>query len=80
MPRSPFGIYVDRVFDPRASGSRRALLRFGVGSFTELEALEERRLLATLNPSAVISSTPNGSNFNYTIDLPTPRFFLTSRR
>jgi hypothetical protein len=69
MPRSLFGTYVDRVFDPRARRSRRALLRFGAGSFTGLEALEERRLLATLNPSAVISSTPNGSNFNYTIDL-----------
>jgi hypothetical protein len=45
------------------------LLRFGAGSFTGLEALEKRRLLATLNPSAVIGSTPNGSTLNYTIDL-----------
>jgi uncharacterized protein YjdB len=34
-----------------------------------VEALEERRLLATINPSGVISSTPDGSNFDYTIDL-----------
>ncbi len=34
-----------------------------------MEALEDRRLLANIIPSGVISSTADGSNFNYTIAL-----------
>jgi len=37
--------------------------------FPQLEPLEGRALMASLAASAVISSTPAGSNFNYTIDL-----------
>jgi hypothetical protein len=37
--------------------------------FIGLEPLEGRALMATISASAVISSTPAGADFNYTIDL-----------
>jgi hypothetical protein len=43
-----------------------------VGEPNGLESLERRALLATINASAVISSTPAGPDFSYTIKLSNP--------
>ena len=39
------------------------------GRFLRVEPLESRALLANIYPSGVISSTPDGSDFQYTIAL-----------
>jgi uncharacterized protein YjdB len=50
--------------DARRSRSRRRR-----GPSLSAEVLEPRRLLANITPSGLISSTPDGSNFDYTITL-----------
>jgi hypothetical protein len=69
MPRSFFGSQVGRVFRASTRGARRAGRRFRASSLVGVEALEERRLLATIIPSGVISSKPDGADFDYTIAL-----------
>ena len=57
----------------KSSASMRGIRRKGRGfrpiSFSGVESLESRRLLAGIIPSGVITSTPDGSNFDYTITL-----------
>ena len=69
MPRSFFETQVGRVFSASTRRVGRAGRRFRASSLTGLEFLEERRLLANIIPSGVISSTPDGANFDYTIAL-----------
>ena len=64
MSRSLFGARLHQVSRALTPGSRRKAHRF-----PQLESLEGRELLAALAASAVISSTPAGSNFAYTINL-----------
>ncbi len=69
MPRSLLGTPVDRVLDASMRRARGGGRRFRASSLPELEALEDRRLLANITPSGIISSTPDGANFDYTIKL-----------
>ncbi len=69
MPRFRFGTQVDRFFGASRTRVDRDGRRFRASSLPGLQALEERRLLSDIVPSAVISSTPDGSNFDYKIDL-----------
>ena len=67
MPRSLLGTQWDRVLATSKQKGRRSGRRFRAGSLGWVESLEERRLLANIIPSGVISSVPNGANFDYTI-------------
>jgi hypothetical protein len=69
MSRSTLGTQVLRAFGSSMSRVRRSGRRFRTSSFIEVESLEERRLLASITPTAVISSTPQGADFNYSITL-----------
>ncbi len=69
MPRSLFGTHVGRVFGASARQGRHVGRRSHATSLGRVEALEERRLLSNIIPSGVISDTPDGSNYDYTIDL-----------
>ena len=69
MSRFRFGTRVDRVFGASSRRGRRAERRFHADSLPGVEILEGRVLLANLIPSGVISSKPDGSNFDYTIEL-----------
>ncbi len=64
-----FGTRADRVFVTSMRNVRRAQRRFCADSLPWLEILEGRVLLANIIPSAVISSKPDGANFDYTIQL-----------
>jgi hypothetical protein len=57
------------VLDTLKGSGRRKRRRSQSLAFASLEHLEGRALLATINPGAVISSTPVGADFNYTITL-----------
>ena len=69
MSRSTLGTQVLRAFGGSTSGVRRGGRRFRTSPFIGFESLEERRLLASITPTAVISSTPQGADFNYSITL-----------
>jgi len=69
MSRSVFGTRLHEVFGALTSGSRRKELRRKMRRFPQLESLEGRALMASITASGLISSTPAGSNFNYTIAL-----------
>ena len=69
MSRSLFGTRLHQVFGALTSGSRRKERRPKLRRSPQLESLEGRALLAGITASGVISSTPDGSNFDYTIDL-----------
>ena len=60
---------VDRVFGASTRRNSRAGRRFCACSVPGAEILEDRLLLASIIASGVISSTPDGSNFDYTIQL-----------
>jgi hypothetical protein len=60
-------------FRPTRQGPRSLKRRFTPAFGAGLEALEARRLLANITPSAVISSTPDGGHFDYTITLSNSR-------
>jgi hypothetical protein len=68
MSRSFFSTQLQRVlggFSPGGHKKRRCRAH----RFTGLECLEGRALLATINASGVISSTPAGAGTNYSITL-----------
>ena len=69
MPRSRLGTQVDRVFGGLTRRVRRAARRFRPDPLPWVEILEDRVLLANITASGVISSKPDGSNFDYTIEL-----------
>ena len=69
MSRSIFGTRLHQVFGALTAGSRRKKPRSKIRRSPQLEFLEGRALMAGITASAVISSTPAGSNFDYTIDL-----------
>ena len=69
MRRFRFGTGVDRIFGTSTRSIRRADRRFRADSLPWVERLEGRVLLATIIPSGVISSKPDGSDFDYTIKL-----------
>ncbi len=68
MVRSIFGIRWNQIFGDRMPGSRRERRRPRARQSLAIESLEQRALLANIIPSAVISSTPNGSDLNYSIE------------
>ncbi len=69
MSGSFFGTSIHQVFGASTFGSRCKERRPRTRRFPALEHLEGRALLASITASAVISSTPAGPNFDYTIDL-----------
>ena len=69
MARSFLGTRLDRVWGARVRTGRRGGRPLGVHSLPRVEFLEDRTLLANITPSGLISSTPDGSNFAYTIAL-----------
>jgi uncharacterized protein YjdB len=69
MLRSLFSTRVDQRSGSPSRRLRCRDRRFRPGLLSGVDALEERRLLANIIPSGVISSTPDGSNFDYTITL-----------
>ncbi len=69
MPFSLFSSQLGRSRGSSTSGGPRTRRTYRASSLTGLESLEERRLLANITPSAVISSTPDGADFDYKITL-----------
>ncbi len=69
MPRSYLGRRFDRILGAIVSGGGARPRRERMGRFLGVESLEPRALLATINASGVISSTPGTGVYNYTIAL-----------
>jgi hypothetical protein len=69
MSRSHFDTLLHHVCAALAPDRGRKLRRPPWRRFPAIDALEERTLLATITPSAVINSTPDGADFDYTITL-----------
>jgi hypothetical protein len=70
MSRSFFVRQLQELLGALSPGNGRKKRRSRARRFTGLEYLEGRALMATINPSAVISSAPaSGGDFNYTITL-----------
>ncbi len=69
MSQSIFGARLDQVLGAFLTGSRRKQPRSKLRRFLQLEVMEGRALMSGITASGVISSTPAGSNFDYTIDL-----------
>jgi hypothetical protein len=69
MSRSVFFGPLHRVLGALAPADGHKKRQSRARQFTGLEYLEGRALMATINPSAVISSTAVGPDFNYTITL-----------
>ncbi len=69
MSRVLFGGRLHQIVDALWSGSGHKRRRSRARRFTGLEYLEGRALMATINASAVISSTAAGPDSNYTIKL-----------
>jgi Bacterial Ig-like domain (group 2) len=67
MPSSSLGRRFDQVLGAIVSGKGPRRRRERVGRFLGVESLEARALLANIFPSGVISSTPDGSDTDYTI-------------
>ena len=67
MSRSYLGRRFDRILGAIVSGSGRRRRRERLGRFLRIESLEPRALLSNIIPSGVISSTPDGGAFDYTI-------------
>ncbi len=69
MSQSHFGTRLHQVLRVLTTGSRRKKPRSTIRPSLQLELLEGRALMSGIAASGVISSTPAGSNFDYTIDL-----------
>src|SRR4051794_10777248 len=69
MSRSLFVTRLHRVLGALSPGGDHKTRRSRARRFTGLEYLEGRALMATINASAVISSTPAGAGFNYSMTL-----------
>jgi hypothetical protein len=69
MSRSIFGSRLHRIFGAFTAGSRSKERRPRVRRSPQLESLEGRALMATINASATISSVADGPNFNDTLTL-----------
>jgi len=69
MSRSYLGRRFDQILGAIAGGSHRKDRRGRTGRVLGLEPLESRALLSTITASGVISSTPDGGAFDYTIAL-----------
>ncbi len=69
MSRSIFGRRLHQVFGAFSTGSRSKERRPKVRRSPELESLEGRALMATINASTTISSVADGPNFDYTVKL-----------
>jgi hypothetical protein len=69
MSRSIFGTRVHQFLGALTAGSRRKERRPELRRSPQLESLEGRALMATINASATISSVADGPNFNYTLTL-----------
>jgi uncharacterized protein YjdB len=66
MIRELFRIALGCLSSPNV---RRCVRRFHAGSLPSAIELERRALLANITPTAVISATPSGANYTYTITL-----------
>ena len=69
MPRSYLGRRLDRVLGAKGSGNGLRPRRERAGRFLRVESLEPRALLTTIIPSGVLTSTPDGGDYTYTIAL-----------
>src|SRR3954469_7823074 len=69
MSRSLFVTRLHRVLGALSPGGGHKTRRSRARRFSGLESLEGRALMATINASAVISSTPAGAGFNHSITL-----------
>jgi hypothetical protein len=69
MKRSLFRIAMDRLVGASVKRHRRISRTFATEPGSSREPLERRDLLANISPAAVISSRPDGPNFDYTITL-----------
>ena len=69
MSRRLFGTRFHPVVGAVTAGSGRRERRPGVRRSPQVESLEGRALMATINASATISSVADGNNFNYTLTL-----------
>src|SRR5689334_20687895 len=67
MKRVPLRASIGRILSARKESVRRGRRHFRPGADVGIELLECRRLLASITPSGVFTSTPNGANFDYTI-------------
>jgi hypothetical protein len=73
MSRPTFGTWLHHVVGALASGSHSKERRPRVRRSPQLESLEGRALMATINASATISSVAVGNNFDYTVQLANSR-------
>jgi hypothetical protein len=84
MFRSQFAARLHQLYDTLTSGNRREVRRLKKHRSFQVESLEGRALMATINAAATISSVADGSNFKYTLSLnnstpaPTPTPTSTS--
>jgi hypothetical protein len=69
MPQSFFGTRIRRVLGAMVPGSRHQGRGRTIRRFPAVESLEQRALLSNITASGVLSSTPVGSSFSYTITL-----------
>jgi hypothetical protein len=69
MSRSLFGAQLLRAFAIRTRASLARQRRSKASRIPGVESLERRALLANLTASGVISSTPDGANYDYSITL-----------
>jgi Bacterial Ig-like domain (group 2) len=69
MPRSFLGRRFDQAIGAIGGGRGPRPRRERVSRFPGVEALESRALLANIAASGVISSAPDGNNYDYTIGL-----------
>jgi hypothetical protein len=69
MSQSIFGSRLHQVYGAFSAGSRSKGRRPKVRRSPELESLEGRALMATINASATISSVADGPDFAYTVQL-----------
>ncbi len=73
MSRSIFGSRLHRILGAFTAGGRSQERRPRVRRSPQLESLEGRALMATINASATISSLADGPNFDYTVQLANSR-------
>ncbi len=69
MSRDHLAARLHRIFEALTPATRRKERRQKMHRFPGVESLEGRALLANITASAVISSAPDGADFDYTITL-----------
>jgi hypothetical protein len=68
MLRSQFAARLHQLYDTLTSGNRREVRRLKKHRSLQVESLEGRALMATINAAATISSVADGSNFNPSVN------------